>query len=107
MELTSLSGFFRSVFPLRPHVDEERKSVERRLTEGEVWSLHPGRQETLTIYCRAGACWITQTGGAEDMLLHSGECRTWEGSGQVVIQALTPDAQISATSEQKGAAHVR
>lgn len=103
MELTSLSGLLRGVFPLRTPLNQQQQNFERHLVEGEVWSLLPTRDERLTVHCYTGSCWITRTSSAEDLLLHAGESRTWQGSGQVVLQAMSPESRMEATLVRKGA----
>jgi hypothetical protein len=108
MELPSLLGSLRSVFPLLPPVRKEQQEVEeRRLALNEVWSVDPQRGETLTVECLTGACWISRTGDSEDVLLQPGESCIWPGSGRVVAQAMTSGAWVLIRTMRKGRAHVR
>lgn len=78
----------------------------RYLALNEVWSVTPRRGELLTVECVTGACWISRTGDAEDVLLRPGELRTGPGCGRVVAQAMAPETQILFRTTQQSRAHV-
>ena len=64
------------------------------LTSGRVRTWSPeGKQ--IVIVAVEGAVWITQTAGARDLILRRGETFRSRGEGRVVVETLTPRAQVA------------
>jgi hypothetical protein len=60
--------------------------MELLLDRGELLNLGQ-KLQGLTIVCRAGTCWLTQTGDARDHILRGGHQFQVRAKGQLVLYA--------------------
>ncbi|MBI4853907.1 MAG: DUF2917 domain-containing protein [Acidobacteria bacterium] len=63
------------------------------LKKDELWKS-PDKFHLLSINCKQGTVWITQTGDEEDHLLESGEVFETLEEGLVVMQSLSDNACV-------------
>ena len=63
--------------------------MELLLEQRELLDLGHNRQG-LIIICRAGTCWLTQSGDARDYLLRCGQKHEVRGNGQLILSAIGP-----------------
>jgi hypothetical protein len=107
MELTSLLGGFRAVFPTLFPPCREQCLETRTLAWNEAASFLPQPQSLLTVECLSGECWLTQQEEGRDVLLRSGQRHIWRGASAVVVQSLAAESRIVVRSERKDALHAR
>lgn len=75
--------------------------MELLLNKGELLSMGENL-EGLTIICRSGTCWITQTGDPRDYILRRGRNLEVRCKGQLVVCA-TSDCRLQMLPQEETA----